>query len=273
MGGRGGAAVPALRGSLERRQLRPHGVPGQPAHRPRRLRRGAAGAGLAAAPAALDPRSRRRADAADGRLLGPVGAARRLCHPAAQRPGGDWRDGLLQPGGPSGQRRSPLDAERSRRTDWPVHGAQAGRAWVARQRGALPVGHRRARRGDHPHRRRGERAGHQRQLRTDPGALVGRDGLAPVGGDLCRGGRRRGAAGPGRRAPFPGHPADRRGAPERGAGRDPRRRREGLGLDELPAAGPARRRRPLRGDGLVRRHHRAQGSGGARCGRSCRSWR
>ena len=82
-----------------------------------------------------------------------VGPARRLRDPAAQRPRGDRRDGLLQHRGAAGQRRPPLDAERAGRPDRPVHGAQAHRAGPARQRGALPLGDRRPRRGDHPRRR------------------------------------------------------------------------------------------------------------------------
>ncbi len=104
---------------------------------------------------------------------------------------------------PPRQRRPPVDAERARRADRPVHGAQARRAGAARQRGALPLDDRRARRGPDPRRQRRQRAGHQRQLRADPGAIVGGDGLAPVGRDVRRRRRRRGSAGGQQRAAFP----------------------------------------------------------------------
>ena len=172
-------------------------------------RRRAAGTGLAAAPAALDLRSGGGAHAADGRFLERIRAARRVRHPAAQRSRGDRRDGLLQRRDPAGQRRSPLDAERAGRPDRAVHGAQAGRAGAARQRGALPLGDRGARRRDDPGRRRGERDGHQRQLRADPGPLVGRDGLgARRPRPSPRRSTRRERAGRRRRAAVPDHAPD-----------------------------------------------------------------
>ena len=99
----------------------------------------------------------------------------------------------------AGQRRSPVDAERAGRPDRPVHGAQADGAGPARQRGALPLGDRRARRGHHPRRQRRAPDRVQRQRRTHPGARVDRAARL-AGRRSVRVGRRRGRA-HGRRPP------------------------------------------------------------------------
>ncbi len=160
VGGRGGAAIPALRRLWHAEAIERWSFWSNGARSGSRPTRGLPGRVWQRHLPLWISDLARGADAADGGFRQRVGAARRVRHPAAQRSRGDRRDGLLQPRRAAGQRRSPLDAERAGRTDRAVHGAQAGRAGAARQRGALPLGDRGARRGDHPGRRRRAASSH-----------------------------------------------------------------------------------------------------------------